>query len=200
MKSGTLKSSTAVTFVELIIAGAIFSVIVIIIYSSFYSGITGYRNISAGVDLHQSSGLLLSRINSELRNSFAYALDDSKFRGDKNQLSFFTLTNAYAQGRVYGEYARVSYLQEASNLKRSCYRGKDALLDNAGRESDEFFFDIELLSFSYGEYDINSDSLSWKDSWQDNTRLPDAVKVMLIIKDKTLYNFERTIFLRNAGK
>lgn len=200
MSARLRSSSTAVTFIELVIASAIFTVIIIIIYSSFYSGITGYKNISGVIDLHQSSGFFISRINSELRNSFAYALGDSRFRGDGNQISFFTLSDVYAQGRIDKQYSRIFYLQEANKVKRLCRRGKNSLMDNAEVESEEFFSDIESMNFSYGVYDMDSVNLSWKDSWQDNTRLPDAVKVALILKDKVSYNFERTIFLRNVEK
>jgi len=196
MKSGRKRLFKAVTFIELVIASAIFTVIVVIIYSSFHLGITGYKNISASVDLHQSAGIFLLRINSELRNSFAYCLGDSRFRGDKNQISFFTLTDV----RISPEYCRISYLQEANKIKKLCLRGKNSLIDNVDSGSEEFFFDVASLNFGYGEYDMNNDSFSWKDSWQDPSRLPDAVKVEVILKDKTTYNFARTIYLRNAEK
>jgi len=200
MRLNPVKSTSAVTFIELIIATSIFTVIAITIYSAFHSGITGYKNISGVIDLHQSAGSLLSRLNSELRNSFACAKDAPGFKGDKDRISFFALADVYTQGRIDREYAYISYAQSLDKLTRVCLRGKDSMMDPSGVKPEEFISNIESIRFSYGVYDREGLILNWLDSWQDKKVLPDAVKVVLILKDKVPYNFERTIFLRIIDK
>lgn len=90
-----IKYPKGFTLIELLLAAAIFAVVAAGIYSAFYSGLFGYRNISEAINTYQGARLILERINRELRNSFAYSSDEPRFSGKENEMSFFTLADSY---------------------------------------------------------------------------------------------------------
>ncbi|MCX5715091.1 MAG: prepilin-type N-terminal cleavage/methylation domain-containing protein, partial [Candidatus Omnitrophica bacterium] len=68
-----MKKTKAFSLVELLIASAIFAVVMVSIYSAFRTGIFGYKNIRENIEIYQSARFILERINLDLRNAFAYS-------------------------------------------------------------------------------------------------------------------------------
>ena len=191
----------AFTLVELLIASAIFLVVMLPIYSAFQSGIFGFRNIEETIDIYQTARQILERMNLDLRNSFAYSQDDAKFIGTKNEVSFLTLVDTFGEDTIVEDYAYVSYKLEENKLMRLCRKNKEALNDKSKIESDEMSSNIEKIDFSYGYIDLADQSLKFKDLWSgpdtpgEQGTLPVAIKVILTLKNKIKQDFQRTIFL-----
>lgn len=199
---GLRNSVTGFTLVELLIASAIFLTIMATIYSSFHAGIFGYKNMEETVNVHQSARQILERINLDIRNSFVFSENESKFLGNRQGVSFLTIADTYDEDGIIENYAFVAYQIEEGKLTRLCRKGKESLNNNSGIQSEEMALNGATLVFSYG-YSINGqEGVKWKDTWgaaddpaQEQKILPVAVKVKLAVKNNAGYNFERTIFL-----
>jgi len=188
------KSNQALTLIELLIASSIFVIVMVTIYLTFNTGLFGYRDIEENIDIHQTARLLLERLNLDLRNSFAYSADETKFLGNNSEISFLTLTDNANQGKLMRNYSFVSYKLEGNNLLRLCRKDQDALNDKSETQARELASNIESLSFSFAFIESGSQELKWKDSWGDKTSSPVAVKAKIIISGKTKNEFERTIY------
>jgi hypothetical protein len=166
------------------------------IYLAFYSGIFGYRNIEETIDVYQAIGQILERVNLDLRNSFAYSNDDTKFVGNKNEISFLTLVDTFNKDEIIQDYASITYKLEGNKFMRLCRRNQQTLNEKSEIQAKEMVHNIEEINFNYG-YRVSSDEpLKFdKESWDDKTKLPLAVKVKLTVKDKTKQEFERIIYL-----
>jgi len=186
-----MKKIRAFTLVEIMVATAIFSVVMVTIYSAFNSGFLGFRNIENTVVAYQSANRVLNGIDPGLRNAFIYKDGAPKFKGEKSSLEFMSLVNQ--------ECALVSYKLEGRVIKRTIRQGLDALKEDSKGVEQNVANLVEELSFSYGYPDpANVQELLWKDKWDSTDSLPIEVKVKLVLinnKDKTLWVFERTIFL-----
>lgn len=194
-----MKKRKAFTLVELLLAAAIFAVVVVSIFSAFHTGIFSYRNIDDAIELYQSARRALERMNLDVRNAFSYSADDAKFTGDANSISFLTLQETFSEDEVMRDYAFVSYSLEGGRLIRLCRKGKESLNDKLAVEPDELAQGAEELVFSYGYVDKADGTLKWKDAWDDAASFPAALKVTLSLKNKANAAFERTIYLPIAG-
>jgi len=183
------------TLVELLIASAIFSVVIVTIYSAFRSGFVSYRNIEEATNIHQSARLILKQINSDLRNSFSYKNNDTGFLGEKEKLNFYTLSDNYREDEIIEDYASVSYELETDKLMRISRRNWDSQDSASKTSAEEMAFGIEKINFSYGFLDEDGKTLKFQEFWNDKTKFPQVVKVELSIGNKVKYDFSRTIYL-----
>lgn len=196
------KISTGFTLVEVLIASSIFLVIMTTIYSSFHAGVFGYKNIEDAVNVYQSARQILERINSDIRNSFSFSENQTKFSGNANGINFLTLVDTYEDDKILQNYAFVGYQIEEGKLTRLCRQGKESLNNNSQIQPEEMVLNAANLFFSYGYNVIGQEGIQWKDTWgaaddplEEQRILPAAVKLKLTIKNKAEYNFERTIFI-----
>lgn len=196
-----MQKTKAFTLVELLIASSIFIVVMLTIYSAFHTGIFGYRNIEEAIDTYQAAGQILGRINLDLRNSFVYAANETKFEGENNRISFLTLVDSYQEDNAVQDYAFVAYTLEGNKLMRLCRINQDSLNNESETEPEEMADNIGII-FTYFYIDPDdpaNSSLKEKDLWDDKLKLPVAVKINLTVKGKTESNFQRTIYLPLAS-
>ncbi|MBM3253643.1 MAG: hypothetical protein FJZ16_05285 [Candidatus Omnitrophica bacterium] len=185
----------AFTLVELLITSLIFVVVILTIYSAFRTGIFGYRNIEGTINVYQTARLILERINLDLRNSFNYSEDETKFMGDENNLSFLSLVDTFSEDKIIQEYAFISYNLKGDKLMRLCRKNQEALNDKSRIEPEEMASNIEGITLRYGHIGTSQQQIEWKDIWNDTKASPIAIKVKLTLRDKTRREFERMIFL-----
>ena len=143
-----MKKNKALTLVELLIASSIFVLVMTTIYSAFHTGMFGYRNIDENINVYQTARLILGRINLDLRNSFVYSADESKFEGESNKLRFLTLVDSYQGNQIVQDYAFVSYEWEKNKLMRVCRKNKESLNEESEIPSEEMASDIDGINFS----------------------------------------------------
>ncbi|MBU0709635.1 MAG: hypothetical protein KJ793_02865 [Candidatus Omnitrophica bacterium] len=190
-----IKSNRAITLLELLITASIFMAIMVSIYSAFQTGMFGYSDIEENITSYQRARLVLERINLDIRNSFAYSDEDSRFTGSENNVRFLSLVDSFKEDNITWDFALVSYNLEGDTLQRLCRKNREALNERSEVEAEEMALEVEELSFSYGYTQDGSREVLFKDFWEDRVNFPLAVKVRLVLGGKTEQEFERTIYL-----
>jgi len=182
------------TLIELLVSISIFAVIMSSLYFAFSTGTFGWRNIEQNTASFQSALNLFGRINSDLRNSFPYNSDDSKFTGEEGKVSFLTLVNSNVAGGVEKDYANVSYWLEGVNIVRSLKLNKDALNDAKVAPTAIISNNIKGISFSYLKQKEGTDIMEEKNVWQSTDGFPDAVKITLTMLGAQAKTYIRTVY------
>lgn len=189
------------TLIELLISCAIFSVIVLSIYSAFQTGILSYNKLDSSFDLYQTAGITCNKIERDLRNSFVYRTDDSKFNADKYHLDFFSrLDSMNSQAEVYPEICRIIYKLDGDVLKRTCYKGLDALEKDTSDldiQADDLAGQVKEISFEYA-YPVTTPPekcYDWQEIWpheidsehpNEKKELPLAVRITIVLSETKL--------------
>ncbi|KPK97219.1 MAG: hypothetical protein AMJ95_10190 [Omnitrophica WOR_2 bacterium SM23_72] len=148
--------------------------------------------------LFQAGRFILERMQLDLRNSFAYSKDQTRFLGLSDEISFLTLIDTFWQNTLIKEVALVSYSPQDDKLMRLCRRGKQALDEKSGVAPDEMAQGLQELNFEYGYIDPLDESLKFKDSWvleSEQKTFPVAVRIKLVLRNKSVQEFVRTIYL-----
>ncbi|MFH1355020.1 MAG: hypothetical protein ABIH19_02605 [Candidatus Omnitrophota bacterium] len=190
-----IKSNRAITLLELMITASIFVGVMLTIYSAFHTGMFGYSDIEENIANHQKARLILERVNLDIRNSFVYSSQDSKFTGNINYLGFLCLVDKFEKEEIRQIFAFVAYQLQGNRLMRLYRRSNDALNEDSVIEAEEMASEVKELSFSYGYTQDGSREVLFKDFWEDKINFPLAVKVRLVVGGKTEQEFERTIYL-----
>lgn len=178
------KPLTGFTLIEVLIATSIIAIVALSLYSAFQTGFLSYRKVDVSFELYQNARIILSRLELDLKNAFAYYVQDPKFSGQKEVLEFFSAVDSYSAGRKYHNIYRIKYELQGKVLKRSFRAGLKALSDEALPVSEELSSDVKEITFEYALGFENPDNpYEWRDSWLSeeigNTPLPLAVKVKL---------------------
>lgn len=200
------KSYAGFTLIELLIASAIFVVVMVSIYSAFHSGVFGYKRIEENIDTQQAVRQILERLDLDLRNSFVYSLNNAGFKGSKNNINFFSITDTYYKDGIVQNYTSISFNLENNKLMRLSRKNMESINEESEIKTQQMPAYLEDISFSYGYLEKDETLMQWKDSWggpgcpeKEQKELPVAVKVKVTIKNKIQENFERTIFLPLSG-
>ncbi len=181
-----MKEEKAFTLVELLISISILAIIMLSLYSAFNTGVLGLRQVEEGALVSESGYLILSRIDRDLRNSFAYYNDDVKFVGKKDALSFLSLTP---------DFSFISYSLNGNKLLRLIRTNKEAIKADSKTNPRVLAKNVKQIEFTYLAFDPNTKKLKETDSWTDNTALPVAVRITLTLEKKEASPFVRTIYL-----
>ena len=190
-----MKSHRAFTLVELMLASAIFVVVLVAVYSSFRAGLFGYKDISANIEISQKAKLALERINTDLRNSFIFQSGDTKFFGSADTIGFLSLVDTYTADAFITNYAWVRYRVVDGALMRLCRKNELSLKDDASVAEQELASGVSEFSLVYLEYDSDTNTFNEYSSWTKLDKLPEAVKVRITFTGVSDNPFERTIFL-----
>lgn len=203
----------AFTLIEILIACAIISVIMLSVYSAFQTGMLSYRKMDSSFNIYQTARSILNRMELDLVNSFAYQDSDSHFKGSSQGLEFFSDLDVFQEGKLKPGVSRIKYDLDGNTLKRASFPGLEALQAMDETKAEGLTQDLKDISFQYGYATGNPDApLAWQDSWPEETRaneaktLPLAVKIKLILIARNTRNvpsgaleFTKTIYLANCG-
>ncbi|MCM8797229.1 MAG: prepilin-type N-terminal cleavage/methylation domain-containing protein [Candidatus Omnitrophica bacterium] len=186
-----MRNSKGLTLIELLIAVSILSIIILSLYSTFRSGLSSYEKIDFALETYQSARIVLNRLNSDLKNSFVYLKSDSGFKGETNELQFFTVIEAFGNNKNYPFVAKVKYKLSGVSLSRLYYKNMDSVNEDGAEGEEEIFPGIKDISFQYAFPDTSGDELyKWQDSWpspdkiEQRQTLPLAVKIDLSVIEK----------------
>lgn len=200
------------TFIELIIAVMIFSIIAVSIYATFHAGIKVWLKTSPMIEANQSLRMFYSTISLDLKNAIAYYGKDEvitkpgfgqsyegniNFEGKHDKMSFITVINVSdPETGTREELVRVSYIYDsnAKMIKRLIATKKEGLNEEnakyyemlSGVEDKDFGFEYcyrDTMSGSDYEYE-------WKDEWADKNvqKTPRGVRIKA-------GGFKKTIFI-----
>lgn len=175
------------TFLELLIAVAIFSISAVAIYSSFNVGIRAWRKAEDSYKIRQEARQALSVMSRELRSAFSFKLKKSdeavedSFDGSSDEVSFWRAlrTADSKEGYPAGIY-KVTYKSgEAQSLRRvlQSYR---QYVDIEGEEDSGSVFLSGLSGFKLEYAYADVEEIGWQSAWKDKQgALPFMVKVTL---------------------
>jgi prepilin-type N-terminal cleavage/methylation domain-containing protein len=189
------RNNRGFTLAEMLIASAIFVTVMVTAYSAFHSGMFGYRDISGTIDSVMGGRKVMERLNTDLRNSFAYSGDETFFSGTKDGIDFLTISDSFNEAGIVEDFASVSYRLKDGLIMRLCRKGKESLNVNSKIPPQELAAEVRALTFSYGYIEEGGVALKWRDSWDQKRMRPQAVRVALIVGKRTPLEFSRIIFL-----
>jgi len=210
MKKTLLKKGF--TFIELIIAVTIFSIIAVSIYATFHAGIKIWLKTSPMIEANQSLRVFFNTISLDLKNAVAYydkgqTLSKSgfgqeyegkiNFLGTPEKISFITIINVSdPELGMREEPARVTYIYDKANktIKR-LVAAKEEGLDEANSKPSDMLSGIEEKDFGfeycYKSMISNSDyEYEWKNEWEEKNilKIPRGIRV-------NAGGFRKTIFV-----
>ncbi|MBN3039513.1 MAG: hypothetical protein JW867_00120 [Candidatus Omnitrophica bacterium] len=167
------KINPSFTLLEVILAVAISSIILLTLYNSFNLGSGLYTQLSR--DVNAQAQEILETISSNLRSAYILPDPDSKlfFTAGKSALRFNALESLSKDlsDRQAQHMNKVGFFLKAGKKKGFTFvyqkESKPRELSN----------DIDDLSFAF------FDGKSWVDSWSSNQELPLAVSIKLGFKD-----------------
>lgn len=200
-----IRNKSAFSLVELLIASAIFVVVITAVYSAMHAGMFGYKNIEEHLDFYQAARQIIGRIDLDLRNTLIFGDSNNYtgFSGDNSKISFFTLVDTFSSDSLKQDIAFVSYESKDNKLLRLYRKNSEAFNENSEIPPAQMMQGAEI-KFSYGFLPVGRQEIIFKDSWaldsdEEKKALPCAVKVSLTLKGQTEQIFTRAIYLPLAG-
>ncbi len=191
------------TLIELLIVIAIFSLLILSIFSAFRTGLLSHEKVDAATNLYQKARLSLSLIEAELKNAFIYDKLDSRFIGNSESMEFFSILDNYDKtGKVNSNIGYIKYKLVDNSLKRKAVEGILALKVNPEDEGGSFLSGVEELSLQFAALSTAPGKIyEWQDAWpksgvlDQNKELPMALKIKLVLKqkDNSLVEFNKII-------
>ena len=180
------KDRKAFTFIELLIAVTIFSIIAVSVYSVFNAGIRVWLKTNPIVEDNQAMRILFNTASLDLKNAVAYTNIGTNFKGEPKKISFMTLIDVAGDKiPLHTELARVVYCfdKDTKAIKR-LVAAKDEGLDETKAKAQEFLRDAkeEDLGFEYcykEPYSGTEFTYKWKDTWQDEAKIPRGIRIKL---------------------
>jgi prepilin-type N-terminal cleavage/methylation domain-containing protein len=181
-------SSRGFTFVELLIALAIFSIIAVSVYSVFRAGVRLWKSNNAAFDSNRAARYFFDTAASDMRNAFVYPGMD--IVGTPDGFSFMALVTAGAANSSPGvEIARVSYIfDKDAGVVRRMVAGKEEGFDQAYSRISEFQLGEGQFSFSYC-YRPKAEGApyEWRGYWNAKDKMPRGVRIRSGEFDKWIF-------------
>lgn len=192
-------NKTGFTFIELLVAITIFSIIAVSIYSVFSVGVKLWYRTSPLIESNQSARFFFNTISSDLKNSVAYLKKGANFIGEDRKISFMTLVEVTAPSAPpHTELARVIYYfdRNKKTVKRAVATLREGFSEDYARASD-ILTGIDDKDFGFGYcYKLGASKTEyeyeWKDAWADEDK--DAGKIPRGIKVKA-GDYTKIIFI-----
>lgn len=203
VKSHSLsKGVTGFTLVELLLSSALAALVLVSIYAFYRTGMFSYRKTELTFKALHTSRLLFNRMEQDIKNSFIYADNDSRFTGSNNTMQFLSLSDWYLAGKKYTGICRIRYVVSEGSLTRNTAKGLSAVDTQTNAAEEVIAYKIKHMSFRFaGPTDDPVNPIEWvtvwpKDSAHINT-LPLAVNISLSLQADTesgeTYDFEKEI-------
>jgi len=146
----------------------------------------------------------MDNLTHELHNSIQYSI--AAFEGDEKSMSFPALVTYYEKGKQQRDLLKITYAYASKKITRSTELLREK--KKKGIKTPLLTDTLQKLSFSYGFYNKDEESVEWNNAWdpEEHGVLPRIVKVTLVaryydkerkkIEDKQL---ERKIFIPHGA-
>jgi len=156
------------TFIELLVATLIFSLVSFSVYLSFSVGIRAWRKGEEGYKIRQEARYLLGRISREMRS--ALNSKSIMFYGESNNISFCKTANGLF---------KVSY--EFDKKEQAVYRVLKTYRENAlGQPGTRSRLASGISGFKLQYSYKNAEKIDWQDIWKEESGAPPfGVKISL---------------------
>jgi len=178
------RNDTAFTFIELLIALTIFSIMAASIYYTFNTGVKVWGRGDSIISDNQKLRVCFDTISLDMRNAVFYSGMEPEWSADTAY--FATIVNTSKSGRPARELAEVTYhfdstkgelsrrrfmFKEENEKKRAAEK---VLLDDLGDFTFEYCYELPM---SDGEY-------TWEDEWEFEDKIPRGVRIKLALKNE----------------
>lgn len=176
MSPPTKDADSGFTFVELLVAVTIFSLIATGIYAALHAGIKLWRRGDVLTAENQAARTVFHFVSSDLRNAVNY-FPEVPFEGGSSQLSFMALLSVSDAGAaVPFRLMRVVYRFDASGtLERGLLTEREGFLEK-NAVSEEVGAKLEGFGLEYSGKP-SAAGFTWRKEWKNESELPFAVKV-----------------------
>lgn len=158
------------TLIELIIGLTIFSIISVVIYSSFQAGIFSWKKIDSRLNEEQAILVLFNSFEKEIHNCINFK---EGLTGDKNNLTFYSIKGLKTDNQQLKHILNISYFSEKNKLER-----KELVLGKGQEPVIVPLIAIKNLNFNY----FNKNN--WYDNWYQKALLPEAIQIEITTKQK----------------
>jgi len=189
------KQGAGLTFLELMIASALVSVLALAVYGTLSNGLRVWQRVMAPEPC-EDVGLFFDKFARDLRNSFRFKGID--FTGNREALAFATLVrsprlNSSSVGSV-GYY----YDSKDNTLARE---GNDMadIFSGHGGFSRQLLKGVKSLRILYFGLNREENTLVWMEDWNSSKDLPLAVRLELELNDARQSKFVKTVRLPLSG-
>ena len=183
------KGPQGFTFLELMIALTIFSIMAVSIYSVLGAGIRVWRGSNAIIESNQSLRSFFDAISSDLKNAVKYK--GMEFEGQAREMSFMALVDVSdpVKGSTRTELAKVIYsFDESSKTVKRYVATRESGFDKANTEGVDIVSRIEDVNFSYCYKDETLiPPYRWQDAWQAQGIIPRGVNIKIKELEKRVF-------------
>ncbi|MGH7962725.1 MAG: type II secretion system protein GspJ [Candidatus Binatia bacterium] len=181
------------TLIEVLVAGAILSLVLAALYGAFSRTLTSKRLAEERVALSRAARIVLLRIGEDLQASFPFAPDNSRFisrtfRGGafpEDTLSFVSLAHPPLTGAgAEGDLSEISYAlvpdPQVPTYRQLVRRVRPDLAADREAAGDIYPLLVQVRGLRFRFFD----GRNWREEWgRENTqnKLPRAVEVVLYL-------------------
>jgi len=209
--TGRRRATGGFTFIEMLIAVAVFSVVALALYSAFFAGVKVWKRSNQGQDEYQRVGFVLEDIDKELKNSVymngpSGDEDDEgsvyDFKSGEDFIEFFTLSQALdEEGNPFRQLVKMRYSYDESQkvLLRAAADVKNGF--STEKTSGESIIEgVEVFELRYAYLkEEEEEPYDWKKEWvHENRMIPRGVRIYLELAsaaEKGKKEIHKTIFV-----
>lgn len=194
----------AFTFIELLLAFTIFSIVATSVYYTLTAGLNVYKYGNNSMKQNQQLRTFFDFLSNDLANAVNYSKILPKWQ--KDRLAFTALVDSFYNDQSYSQIAKILY--ELNKEKKTVVR-KEAAVDLGFNEDfssgNDLLENVDDVSFSYCFKSLDSDNsqdFEWKNIWPKIELLPRAVKVKVVFLEKqglTKKIYEKIIFIPSGS-
>ena len=172
---------------EVLISGAIISLVAIAVSSVFASGINVWQKGTQSRRGQRNIRLFSEKLTQELRSTFKFP--NITLEGTEDSLAFAALIENNAnEENPHDQVGRISYFLNDQNV--FCRREQtyaDSFQPEETGRCDELVSGVSRVNFSYCYLDNATGDYKWKEDWveEEQDTIPRAIKIQLIFKKKS---------------
>jgi prepilin-type N-terminal cleavage/methylation domain-containing protein len=194
-----LSNRAGFTFIELMVALTIFSVIASTIYYALNAGINVYTKGDSIIAKNQATRVFFDTVARDVRNAVLYPNISSEW--GEESIAFAAIVNVYRKERMTTRMVKIAYSfdPETGRVTRSSaglsegFRGEYA-------EKEIILEEVESLKFSYADKDSNlEEQYGWSGKSELEGKVPRGVKIKLTLKDKDELKAKKTTDKDESG-
>jgi prepilin-type N-terminal cleavage/methylation domain-containing protein len=156
------------TFIELMVVAAIFSLVAITVYTCLISGINVWRRSLNFNVAEKNEFFALEKMSQKLHNSLNYSRIG--FEGEDDFFSF-----PYLEGE---EILNITYSFDKGGRKLYEIRKDfEEFVDGEKGKSKLILSPVKEFKFSYRYFDVEEKKFAWKDEWKKEEGIPKWIKI-----------------------
>lgn len=193
------KNDRGFTFLEMLVAVTIFSLIATSLYGTLHAGVKLWQEENLQIAKNQKLRIFFDTVTRDIRNMVSFSNIEPEFLEDR--LVFPAFVRIVEADRIHMEIAKVRYALDSQ--KKSLIRSQAAIKEGFEEDNAEavrLLNHLEFLNFKYttglskitGEYE-------WKDVLDKSDGFPRAVKIRAVWKNKSGQeeSFEKIVVIHN---